>query len=61
MWDLVGPAGTSIIILVILIVSGIKILKEYERGVIFRLGRMVSPRGPGITYLAAHFFLSVLS
>ncbi|MEK7783573.1 MAG: slipin family protein, partial [Candidatus Binatota bacterium] len=28
-----------------------KILKEYERAVIFRLGRMVEPRGPGITYV----------
>jgi regulator of protease activity HflC (stomatin/prohibitin superfamily) len=51
MWDLLGPAGTFGIIVIILIISGIKILKEYERGVIFRLGRMVSPRGPGITYV----------
>ena len=50
MWQLIGPAGTITIILVILIISGVKILKEYERGVIFRLGRMVAPRGPGITY-----------
>ena len=35
MWDLIGPAGTVGIIVVILIISGIKILKEYERGVIF--------------------------
>jgi regulator of protease activity HflC (stomatin/prohibitin superfamily) len=46
-----GPAATAIIIVVILLVSGIKIIKEYERGVIFRLGRMVSPRGPGIIYV----------
>jgi regulator of protease activity HflC (stomatin/prohibitin superfamily) len=51
MWDLVGPAGTVGIIVVILIISGVKILKEYERGVIFRLGRMVAPRGPGIIYV----------
>ena len=51
MWNLIGPAGTFVIIVVILIVSGIKILKEYERAVIFRLGRMVTPRGPGITYV----------
>jgi regulator of protease activity HflC (stomatin/prohibitin superfamily) len=51
MWDLLGPAGTFVIIVTILIISGIKILKEYERAVIFRLGRMVSPRGPGITYV----------
>jgi regulator of protease activity HflC (stomatin/prohibitin superfamily) len=51
MWDLLGPAGTFGAIVIILIISGIKILKEYERAVIFRLGRMVSPRGPGITYV----------
>ena len=51
MWNLVGPAGTFGIIVLILIISGIKILKEYERAVIFRLGRMVTPRGPGITYV----------
>jgi regulator of protease activity HflC (stomatin/prohibitin superfamily) len=51
MWDLIGPAGTFAIIVIILLISGIKILKEYERAVIFRLGRMVTPRGPGITYV----------
>jgi regulator of protease activity HflC (stomatin/prohibitin superfamily) len=51
MWDLIGPAGTVGIIVVVLIISGIKILREYERGVIFRLGRMVAPRGPGIIYV----------
>jgi regulator of protease activity HflC (stomatin/prohibitin superfamily) len=40
-----------VIIVVILTISGIKIMKEYERGVIFRLGRMVAPRGPGIIYV----------
>ena len=41
---------TAIIILVIvflIIISGLKILYEYERGVIFRLGRIVGVRGPG--------------
>ena len=33
------------------IISGVKILKEYERAVIFRLGRMVGARGPGLTYV----------
>jgi len=46
-----GPIATFLIIVVILLISGIKILKEYERAVIFRLGRMVDPRGPGITYV----------
>ncbi|MEX0805323.1 MAG: slipin family protein [Candidatus Binatia bacterium] len=51
MWDLIGPAATVGVIFMILLVSGIKILKEYERAVIFRLGRMVAPRGPGIIYV----------
>ncbi|MBE9541976.1 MAG: slipin family protein, partial [Proteobacteria bacterium] len=29
----------------------IKILNEYERGVIFRLGRLISSKGPGIIFL----------
>ena len=31
--------------------SGIKIMREYERAVILRLGRLVSHRGPGIIYV----------
>src|SRR5574341_1024777 len=46
-----GPVATFLIIVVVLLISGIKILREYERAVIFRLGRMVEPRGPGITYV----------
>jgi regulator of protease activity HflC (stomatin/prohibitin superfamily) len=46
-----GPFATFFIIIVVLIISGIKILKEYERAVIFRLGRMVGARGPGIIYV----------
>ena len=46
-----GPYVTVAVIIVILVISGVKILKEYERGVIFRLGRMVDPRGPGIIYV----------
>ena len=36
---------------VLLVINGIKILKEYERAVIFRLGRLVRARGPGIIYV----------
>ena len=31
--------------------SAIKILNEYERGVVFRLGRLVATRGPGLIFL----------
>jgi len=43
--------ATVLVIGGILLVSGVKIVKEYERAVIFRLGRMVDPRGPGIIYV----------
>ncbi len=37
-----------VLLLVIFLPNSIKILREYERGVIFRLGRLVGARGPGI-------------
>lgn len=43
--------ATVLGVAVLLTISGIKILKEYERAVIFRLGRLVHARGPGITYV----------
>jgi len=46
-----GAIATVLVISVLLTISGIKILKEYERAVIFRLGRLVKARGPGITYI----------
>lgn len=40
---------TIIILLVLLIISSIKIVKEYERAVVFRLGRLLKmSKGPGI-------------
>jgi len=42
-------ALTIIIIVLFLLFNWIKILKEYERGVIFRLGRVLDkPKGPGL-------------
>ena len=38
----------AVILLMILLPSSIKILREYERGVIFRFGRLSATRGPGI-------------
>jgi regulator of protease activity HflC (stomatin/prohibitin superfamily) len=37
-----------IIFLLILATSAIKVLREYERGVIFRLGRLIGAKGPGL-------------
>lgn len=50
------PFLVAIIGLIWLIVSGVKILKEYERGVIFRLGRLIEKeRGPGVIYVIPIF------
>ena len=46
-----GSGLTFIIVAAVLVISGVKILKEYERAVIFRLGRMVGARGPGLIYV----------
>ena len=46
----------AIVFGIFLFSSWVKILREYERGVIFRLGRLVPiPRGPGIAFVAAPF------
>jgi len=43
------PAIVSVIIIVIfLLMSAIRVFREYERGVVFRLGRLVGTRGPGL-------------
>lgn len=39
------------IVVLFLLMSAIKVLREYERGVIFRLGRLISVRGPGLIIL----------
>ena len=46
---LTAPLLTVILVLVLWLISSIKILNEYERGVIFRLGRLLSAdKGPGL-------------
>jgi regulator of protease activity HflC (stomatin/prohibitin superfamily) len=39
------------LIIFFILTQVIKILNEYERGVIFRLGRLISAKGPGIIFL----------
>lgn len=39
------------VFIVIIIANAIRILREYERGVIFRLGRLIAVKGPGIIIL----------
>ena len=48
--QLVGIAITIIIVLVIVAYS-IRVIREYQRAVVFRLGRLVGARGPGLIFL----------
>lgn len=43
--------AVGIIFLVFLLASAIRILREYERGVVFRLGRLIGAKGPGLILL----------
>ncbi|MBI2608498.1 MAG: slipin family protein [Deltaproteobacteria bacterium] len=47
----IGSLGLVILFLFVLLVSGVKILTEYDRAVIFRLGRLIGVKGPGIIYV----------
>ncbi|MDY6950583.1 MAG: slipin family protein [Thermodesulfobacteriota bacterium] len=42
---------SGIVILVLFLAAAIRILNEYERGVIFRLGRVIGAKGPGLIIL----------
>ncbi len=50
---------TALVVLLVLIVVGavvvaaasVRVLREYERGVVFRLGRVTAQRGPGLIFL----------
>ena len=45
------PLLTLIALCVLLVSSAVRVLREYERGVIFRLGRLIASKGPGIIFL----------
>jgi regulator of protease activity HflC (stomatin/prohibitin superfamily) len=55
MSDLIGVISSFgfIVLLLVLSMAGsaIKVVQEYERGVIFRLGRLVGARGPGLFFI----------
>jgi regulator of protease activity HflC (stomatin/prohibitin superfamily) len=44
-------AGIVVFIAIVFVLSGLKILNEYERAVIFRLGRLMDYRGPGVIFV----------
>ncbi len=38
-------------VIIIFLASGVKVIREYERAVVFRLGRLVGQRGPGLVII----------
>src|SRR3954463_4317107 len=46
-----GVVAMFVFVAAALVISGLKVLPEYERAVIFRLGRLVASRGPGGIYV----------
>ncbi len=42
------PLYVVVFLLVLLLISAIKVMREYERAVVFRLGRLIGYKGPGI-------------
>jgi regulator of protease activity HflC (stomatin/prohibitin superfamily) len=46
-----GPLATLILLAILTIASGIKIIREYERAVIFRLGKLIAFKGAGVRYV----------
>jgi regulator of protease activity HflC (stomatin/prohibitin superfamily) len=55
MIDVLTGLGPVLIVLIIggglIFMNAVRIVQEYERGVIFRLGRLVGARGPGLFFL----------
>ena len=47
MWGIVAAVG----VVASLVVSAVRIVQEYERGVIFRLGRVIGAKGPGLFFI----------
>ena len=51
---MIAPAGLFLLLVVLYLLSSIKVLREYERGVIFRLGKLLpAPKGPGVIFVFA--------
>jgi regulator of protease activity HflC (stomatin/prohibitin superfamily) len=45
------PLAVTIIVIAVVLLSGLRIAQEYQRGVVFRLGRYHALRGPGLYWI----------
>lgn len=48
---LVSSAGIFVIAIIVIGLSGLRVANEYERAVVFRLGRLMGTRGPGLFWI----------
>lgn len=52
MLELIGYPGIAIVIALLYVIAGLKVIPEYERAVVFRLGRLLQkPKGPGLVFI----------
>lgn len=51
-WILIAIAAAAVVVIVI---ASIRIIREYERAVVFRLGRLRGPLGPGVIFVLPFF------
>ncbi len=43
--------GVALVFLILILISAIRVVQEYERGVVFRLGRLRGAKGPGLFFI----------
>jgi regulator of protease activity HflC (stomatin/prohibitin superfamily) len=48
---LVGVLVLAILLIALVALGGVRVVNQYERGVVFVLGRLIGPRGPGVFYI----------
>ena len=51
MIQLWGPIGFVTFVVILIIINAIRVVREYERLVVFRLGRVIGEKGPGLVLL----------
>ena len=43
--------GITLLVVLLFVIGALKVAREYERGVVFRLGRLLAQQGPGLFVL----------
>jgi regulator of protease activity HflC (stomatin/prohibitin superfamily) len=43
--------GAALVLIMLILLAGLRVVAEYERAVIFRLGRVIGAKGPGLFYI----------